>query len=1202
MHMRRFPHKNVAQLICALALAPACGGDAGPVAVGVGYDDSSQRVLALLDRPLAKGETLHMRLRGGDFGELNCKSEFDGIRRIDGNKVKNHEQSAYAGDEVDPTLFDPVMDESWFNVDEATPEMLAALEAADQIIDICVMKDDKVVRQAEFTLQQALDKIGKDGKYDGEGGRVNSVEAYAEICTESELLGEIPFFPPVLDESGNPVEGDYHTYNCLNAVPIPMAVTGEDGVTRFPADEDHEGVSNGGECDAPMHLDSHCERNAVPGESNGPRVISATNEQGTHWVLLCRKTPHEEGQFNDMAMIGHNPINGKTCFFQNGLNVRTDGVHVAHPGDTVSSDESPLRANHTWRGIHGGLGSGIECTDCHDADPFVHTPFIDAAVWPDDHPEVTGEAALVWESRGFPPEEEDRVEYKPVSVDRRKAGASVVPKMGEDDDFYLGNNASPFTVVNMEGQGWEMAPHLVNDKVAACTSCHRMAGGRWNDSWLRRQDLEDPSYTAAMTEHGKKFENRIWMPPAENLAEEGIFDEEDFDNHPFREAIDFLQMCGDSWQQNPDWETEECDPAGDECCWERIPDKEIEFDGTLPVIDLEGEELAVAALKALGAPIEDSSCPIDSETGEHSCETQRCNACHAMSPFSIEDWGSVHNTAVNQCNLDVDPDEISEEKALEIVNCMRAEGNPDGVFDAARVGILNTGVNYDIFPKLFNKAYGQQGRREFNRFRARIGMPQGNHKKLELEEYATVKKWFERDLPKLHAVFTETGRPEECEPHVNVEAMTAHVERMKFEGWHARNMEAGIRMFSCTDDDDPNSCFNSGFSDVTGRLGGDVQDGFRLVEVVEFDFVTSFWTRSSADGRFVGNGGGTAGGSTITDLQRMKDIRIDASFDPGFFPDNSGFIFQGGFAGICEQSLLLNDNHVTFTEEGCIRAHGIDLYQHVARGTEGNKDYFIITGQHVNDPGSATNDPPAHFGESARIGLTPVIHTGSTYRQGQEVNVPLPFEGDSVLSPSGQLMVSRLSGPDGSLGYTVREFKATPNGDNSYDIDVDRRLATVCQQGVKANFSFDERFVVTQHYNGDGTADIWLMDLLDVDEDGNAARHRITKMPAGEKALFPHFISNGWFYFLHRNGNQRKLVASNAAAILAGGGGEPPPPPGSNCCQDGSDSSTPGFDRSGCDNPTCEAAMCEADAWCCDNEWDAICERNAPEICPQICG
>ena len=39
-------------------------------------------------------------------------------------------------------------------------------------------------------------------------------------------------------------------------------------------------------------------------------------------------------------------------------------------------------------------------------------------------------------------------------------------------------------------------------------------------------------------------------------------------------------------------------------------------------------------------------------------------------------------------------------------------------------------------------------------------------------------------------------------------------------------------------------------------------------EVLKLSFKTSFWTRSSADGRYIGNGGGHSGhGATITDMK-----------------------------------------------------------------------------------------------------------------------------------------------------------------------------------------------------------------------------------------------------------------------------------------------------------------------------------------------
>jgi hypothetical protein len=55
-----------------------------------------------------------------------------------------------------------------------------------------------------------------------------------------------------------------------------------------------------------------------------------------------------------------------------------------------------------------------------------------------------------------------------------------------------------------------------------------------------------------------------------------------------------------------------------------------------------------------------------------------------------------------------------------------------------------------------------------------------------------------------------------------------------------------------------------------------------------------------------------------------------------------------------------------------------------------------------------------------------------------------------------------------------------------------------------------------------------------------------------------------------------------------GGGG------GSNCCV-----ANGGL---GCDDPTCEAAVCGADAFCCDTEWDALCAASAATLCPDLCG
>ena len=61
-----------------------------------------------------------------------------------------------------------------------------------------------------------------------------------------------------------------------------------------------------------------------------------------------------------------------------------------------------------------------------------------------------------------------------------------------------------------------------------------------------------------------------------------------------------------------------------------------------------------------------------------------------------------------------------------------------------------------------------------------------------------------------------------------------------------------------------------------------------------------------------------------------------------------------------------------------------------------------------------------------------------------------------------------------------------------------------------------------------GAADIYLLDL------GTGRRTRVTRMAAGQYALFPHFRADGWIYFLVRTpGTTREsVIASDAALVL----------------------------------------------------------------------
>ncbi|MEM6996685.1 MAG: hypothetical protein AAF721_39640, partial [Myxococcota bacterium] len=70
--------------------ASACGGQtqSAPVAIDVGFDERSQRLLVRLTREVAEGEQLLMRVRRGQVGELDCNRDLDSLQRIDGDRFE----------------------------------------------------------------------------------------------------------------------------------------------------------------------------------------------------------------------------------------------------------------------------------------------------------------------------------------------------------------------------------------------------------------------------------------------------------------------------------------------------------------------------------------------------------------------------------------------------------------------------------------------------------------------------------------------------------------------------------------------------------------------------------------------------------------------------------------------------------------------------------------------------------------------------------------------------------------------------------------------------------------------------------------------------------------------------------------------------------------------------------------------------------
>ncbi len=1070
------------------------GGDGaagGTVTSKLSFDDDANKLLVVLNRNLRKSEDLHVRVRSLADGEtLDCGQMAKDIKTFD----ERRERGTYVGPDVRDEQFEnPTSPNTLLG---ETEESYRQRLANTWFVDVCVMKSDEVAHQARYDLRQALDRVGsgdsKEDQFD-DGHRIESNQAYAAACISD--MGDIPFWGDPIGEEG---EMDWGTVDCTEiGTPIPTTVDGVPSSEHRPA-----------KCDYPQTIYGHCEADATTG-ANGPRVAHARNAQGTHWVLLCRKSHQAQGRYEDMAMIGHNPFTGQTCFFQNQLpygetpKPANDGMNIPHPADNVSSEESPQMWNDLWGGIEGGIGpeGGIQCQGCHSTDPFIHTPWIDQAV--------------------------------------DEFGDPIVPKMGHNPDFVEGYNG-PYRLLDAQDQGWTAPKVLVSEEAASCTSCHRIALDQWTASssvtarnnedggcvfcaqapWLNRLEGADTRWESLVTDTHKAFKYTYWMPP--NSSD--VLNEELWPESEFKAAMDFIRMCG-------------ADPTNEKCIWEALPE-EPGNPTELPVVEETGADLAKEALATFGAPWKDT------DGTEHE-QTRRCAECHAVSRNGFRDWLEATKSAQAQ---GIDPrmtveevEALTPEEAKAMVDYMRRDtDDPNSVFAAAKVGVHAPGVQYPYFQRLFQKAYGTSWGIEYGAFLQRVSMPKGSHAPLSAREFAVIQKWFlDENLAHLEELLPEIPPPATCEEvqqkyGVNGAApwLANHVDNMQFEGWGARNEEAGIQMFGCPDGDTLN-CFTDSKYKLETEWTPDTLPNLANIRVHDFSFSTSFWMRTSADGRFVGNGGRGASesgfGATVTDLVTGTNIGVKGSFDPGFFPNNDGFIMQGGGAGLCGQSIFTRPEDIAdgidFTEPGCSRAEGINLYQHVAVNLDGG-DYFIINAQFTSDSGRSNEDPRAPFSATSEMKFSPLVFDGSDWTQKPAVNVPSPYEGDSVLSPSGKMVISRFAGPDGkALGFMLRRVNAIPNGE-SYNIDIDLPLQFICGGGAKMNISFDERYAVTHRYEND-TANIYLSDLL------TGETVQVTNMPAGVKALFPHFRSDGWIYYLVNGEDGDIAMATNAALLLA---------------------------------------------------------------------
>lgn len=533
---------------------------------------------------------------------------------------------------------------------------------------------------------------------------------------------------------------------------------------------------------------------------------------------------------------------------------------------------------------------------------------------------------------------------------------------------------------------------------------------------------------------------------------------------------------------------------------------------------------------------------------------QTCSHCHSMNRGQLTSWKNLTDTAVTNCFSDV---KVKTKEAAEaVLACMRQQPNDEtSPYMTPKMGIYASAAKLPWFEFVFKQAFGTSADANFQAFHQLVGMPKDDlQTPFTQADFDIVAEWFARGLPLLEQFLPEDPPPGGCVQDIQPDVAT-HVSDMATQGWRAVNAGNDMLMFGCAGASTPLDCLSSYplSTDTTFGMVWSYMPGATLRVLKENTYASSYWTRSSADGRFVGHGGGPTGGSTIIDLNDNQQIPVDGAYDPGFFPDNSGFVFQGTANGatFCEQSLLNTSNHVTFMEPQCHAGPTVGLYQHVGAALGGG-DYWAVNSHFVSDDGGhnpTLDNPVANFGNDGYFTLTPMVHTGSQFLPHTSITKSIPGEGDVVISPSSRLLLSRVAGPGWEEnGMTLRKLNATPSG-STYTVTTPQ-IGRYCVNGGKPAFSYDERWLVLHRYvtgadaialgftgpsdpafalyASQGASNIYLLDLV------TGQLRRVTGMLPGQYALFPHFRSDGWIYFMVRNisSNHEYIVASDAALTL----------------------------------------------------------------------
>lgn len=384
--------------------------------------------------------------------------------------------------------------------------------------------------------------------------------------------------------------------------------------------------------------------------------------------------------------------------------------------------------------------------------------------------------------------------------------------------------------------------------------------------------------------------------------------------------------------------------------------------------------------------------------------------------------------------------------------------------------------------------------------------------------------------------------------------VAAHVTAMSTMGWAALNRSRSMMMHGCAGASRPQDCLamvpEVGAADIGANRSAIPGAHLRLLYTGATR--SGFWTRSSADGRFVGRG------IHLYDLARSAGVTMTgAMYDPAFFPDNSGYTYQP-MGRLCPMSTLTTGEPTAVALSSACAGSSLGLYQHLGTSLDGADYWATSAGNAAWDDGghSATLTETRRneaWGATAQTSLTLMANAGSGFTAVGSRSVRTPYQGDAVISPSSRMLITRFVDAAGAYqGYILNRLDASHTGPAIMASATE--IARYCVQGAKPGFSYDERYITYHHYAGGGpdadadarelgftgeddpafaeytrrgVSNVYILDLL------TGAVRRVTNMGPGQYALYPHYRSDGWIYFIVRTlGTGREQVIASDAGFM----------------------------------------------------------------------